>query len=344
MHCNVATLTTTRPGLPPYIFPLMTDNRPIYVRLPNWIGDVCMALPSLQLLIDTSHPVVVCARPWAQALLSAYPLHGFIPMTGKWRTDRRSVALFRKQHHHEGTSRPVGLLLPDSLSSALVFRLAGLPCAGYRDDGRSVLLRWPINKPQPRPHAVESWYGLTRTAIMQWQAGQPASSAPASLALQLQADAHQKVADTLREAGLSGRPFVLIAPTATGLHKGQVKIWPHFAALTRRLQASGLTVVMCPPPNERKDALANAPDAICLPAMPLDAFVALTQMAALVICNDSGVSHLAAAGNAQQITLFGVTRRERTGPWSDRAVCLGEMGQWPTLDNVAEKAISLATS
>lgn len=320
----------------------MTDNRPIYVRLPNWIGDVCMALPSLQLLLETRRPVVVCARPWAKALLSAYALHGFIPMTGQWRADRRAVAAFKAMHKHTGYNSPVGLLLPDSLSSALVFRLAGIACAGYRDDGRSLLLRWPINKPRPRPHAVESWYGLTRTAIMQWRFGQPAMPAPPSLSLPLRPEARQQALNALDEAGLTGRSFVLIAPTATGLHKGQIKVWPHFAALTQRLQATGLTVVMCPPPNEREAALANAPDAICLPAMPLDAFVALTQTAALVICNDSGVSHLAAAGDALQITLFGVTHRERTGPWSERAVCLGEMGRWPELDNVAEKAISLA--
>lgn len=342
MHCNVATRATNDLRRAPDSPPLMTENRPIYVRLPNWIGDVCMALPSLQLLLDTERPVVVCARPWAKALLSGYALHGFIPMTGQWRADRRAVSTFKNTHDHTGVNHPVGLLLPDSLSSALVFRLAAIPSAGYRDDGRSLLLRWPTSKPQPRPHAVESWYGLTRNAILQWHAGQPAAAAPPALGLQLRPEAIQKARQTLDEAGLGSRPFVLVAPTATGLHKGKVKVWPHFAPLTRRLQENGLTVLMCPPPNEHDAALANAPDAICLPALPLDAFAALTKMASLVICNDSGVSHLAAAASAQQITLFGVTDRERTGPWSARAVCLGEMGHWPELDNVVEKAISLA--
>ena len=59
----------------------MSTISAIYVRLPNWIGDVCMSLPCLDLLLETKLPIVVCARPWARDLLSAYPLAGFIPMS-----------------------------------------------------------------------------------------------------------------------------------------------------------------------------------------------------------------------------------------------------------------------
>ena len=322
----------------------MTDLSSVYIRLPNWIGDVCMALPSLELVLATGRPVVVCARPWARDLLAAYPLAGFIPMTGHWRADRAAVARFRKAATTTYADNEVGLLLPDSLSSALVFRLAGLPCAGYRDDGRRLLLRWPIRKPAPRPHAVESWYGLTRTALTHWGAEGLPEHPGKTLDLKITPQAHVRAHDCLTQAGLNEQAFVLIAPTATGQHKGRIKVWPHFDALTRRLQSEGLTVVMCPPPAEREAALANAPTAICLPALPLDAFVALTRAASLVVCNDSGVSHLAAAAHAQQTTLFGVTDRTRTGPWSDRAHCMGALNQWPELDKVVEKTILLCRS
>ncbi len=64
-------------------------------------------------------------------------------------------------------------------------------------------------------------------------------------------------------------------------------------------------------------------------------------MAALVICNDSGVSHLGAAVQARQLTLFGVTDPARTGPWSDRAVCLGRTDEWPSVNEVLEQALAL---
>ncbi|MFP3711876.1 heptosyltransferase, partial [Paraburkholderia sp. SIMBA_009] len=70
----------------------------------------------------------------------------FLPMLGKVGPDRATVSAHRRALGAEGR-RARGLLLPDSLSSALVFRLAGVPSAGYRDDGRSFLLRWPVAKP-----------------------------------------------------------------------------------------------------------------------------------------------------------------------------------------------------
>jgi len=329
-----------------------TADTILYVRLPNWVGDVCMSLPSLHALLATGLPVVVCARPWARALLADYPLHGFIDMQSSWHRNGQSV----RQHLQSVDIGPrrLGLLLPDSLSSALTFRLGGIPAAGYRDEGRSLLLRWPVQKPlrrafgllPPKPaqslHAVASWYFLTRQALTTWHLPVPDSAPPPQLGLRLHARHHADAQAALTAQCLTPGGFVLIAPTATGLHRGQVKVWPHFDALTRQLQAAGHTVVMCPPPAEVQAARANAPTALYLPPLDLGAFAALTAMAALVICNDSGVSHLAAAVQARQLTLIGVTNATHTGPWSSQAVCLGEEGRWPTLAQVLEHAKSIA--
>jgi heptosyltransferase-2 len=302
----------------------------LYVRLPNWVGDVCMSLPSLHRLRATGLPLTFCARPWARGLLEGLDGHDFVPMVGQWRKDRAEVAAHRRALGSAGRAAR-GLVLPDSLSSAAVFRLAGLPSAGYRDEGRSLLLRWPIAKPGPGLHAVQAWHYLTRAALGRW--GLPPGDAEPGPRLGLPlTDAHRQAADALlRGEGLADRPFVLIAPTATGLHKGRIKVWPGFDELTRALQARGLTVAMCPPPAEAAQARANAPAARELPPLPLGAFAALAARAALVICNDSGVSHVAAAVDARQLTLFGVTDPGRTGPWSPEAHCLGSSGAWPSV-------------
>jgi heptosyltransferase-2 len=310
----------------------------IYVRLPNWVGDVCMSLPSLALLHATGLPLVICARPWGKDLLAGVaPSHDFIPMRGSFWQDRAAVRAHVSANGRGGRA----LSLPDSLSSAAVFRLAGLPVAGYRDDGRSLLLRWPVAKPVPAPHAVGSWYYLTRAALGSWGLPQGSEQPGTHLGLQL-TQAHQEAAQAgLAGAGLAATPFVLIAPTATGLHRGRNKVWPGYAELTQRLQGRGVTVAMCPPPSEADEARRNAPTALMLPPMGLGAFAALTTRAALVICNDSGVSHVAAAVDARQITLFGVTQRERTGPWSQQAHCLGSDQAWPDVDQVQALATSL---
>ncbi|MDS1142067.1 glycosyltransferase family 9 protein [Pusillimonas sp. SM2304] len=318
----------------------MSTISAIYVRLPNWIGDVCMSLPSLHTLLDTRVPIVVCARPWARDLLAAYKLGGFLDMKGRWREDRATVHAFRKKAQH---SHPRGILLPDSLSSAMVFKFGGIPSAGYRDDGRSLILRWPVNKPSASLHAVESWHYITTQALKRWNYPTAELGDERILDLQLADRHHAEGRQALADAGLLPGQFVLIAPTATGLHRGKVKVWPHYDALTRRLQAQGHRVAMCPPPSEADAARKNAPTAICLPPLKLGAFATLTQLASLVICNDSGVSHLAAAAGARQLTLFGVTQPERTGPWSDKAICLGSAQAWPTLDQTVQRVNALLT-
>jgi len=318
--------------------PATSAIQALYVRLPNWVGDVCMSLPSLDALIATGVPVVVCARPWARDLLSAYDLAGFVPMAGNWRADRSAVHACRRKSRH---ARTVGLLLPDSLSSALVFRFAGVPCAGYRDDGRSLILRWPVAKPRAPVHAVRSWFHLTRQALERWGLP-PGPPAPAPELTWQAAGSHiQDGRAAVEAAGVADMPFVLIAPTAVGLHKGRIKVWQGFDSLTRSLQARGYPVLMAPPPAEREAALAAAPTAQCLPPMPLGAFAVLTRLAALSICNDSGVSHLSAAAGARQITLFGVTDPARTGPWSPTAVRMGGPDAWPAAPDVLSTALTL---
>ncbi|CAM5194749.1 Heptosyltransferase-2 OS=Castellaniella defragrans OX=75697 GN=HNR28_003121 PE=4 SV=1 [Castellaniella defragrans] len=310
----------------------------LYVRLPNWVGDVCMSLPSLEALLATGCPIMACARPWARNLLAAYPLAGFIPMQGRWRDDRAAVQNARRA---AGFRLARGLLLPDSLSSALVFRFAGLRCAGYRDDGRSPLLRWPCNKPREPLHAVQSWFHLTRFALERWRLPMPEAEPPEELSWHASAIHETTTQQVMTQAGLAPGQFVLIAPTATGLHHGRVKAWSGFDGLTRSLQALGHKVVMAPPPAERAAAQAAAPTAQLLPPLELGTFAVLTRSAALVVCNDSGVSHLAAAACARQITLFGVTDPARTGPWSNHALRLGRMNAWPADAEVLSATLDL---
>lgn len=283
-----------------------------------------MSLPVLEALLARNYSVVVCARPWAKQLLSGYALSGFVPMSGQWLADAKTLRTYRKIHKIPS----VGLSLPDSLSSALVFRWAAIPAAGYKDDGRSWLLKWPISKPSQALHAVEAWYELAYQASVRWQ--HPiAPKAMSSLHL-----AGVPEADPEKFGLNQTTKNLLIAPTAVGLHKGQIKVWPYYESLTQALQQQGYTVYMCPPPNEIAEAEKNAPSAIRLKPCALLEFAQLCKSVDMVICNDSGVSHIAAAVDALQITLIGVTDATHTGPWSDQALCLGQLGQWPTLETV----------
>ena len=66
------------------------------------------------------------------------------------------------------------------------------------------------------------------------------------------------------------------------------------------------------------------PDAIIYEPTSLGNFAALCSRASIVIANDSGVSHIASAVHAPQITIVGVTDTDRTSPWSDLNMIVGK--------------------
>lgn len=310
------------------------------IRLPNWVGDVVMSLPAIDRLSKLGYPIVFCGKAWAKPLIQNFNAIQFVEISGK--VIRDIVAVRANQRKRAGLT--IGITFPDSLSSALVFRLAGIQTIGYRDDGRSWLLKWPIDKPTTPIHAVEKWFYLANQAVQTWQnlfLNSRSSDAqiwpehietPDTIHLSLSNQQKQGARALVIASGLIDEPYILIAPTATGLHQGNVKVWPYFGALTLYLQQAGYKVVACPPRHEQAQAIKQCPTATILAATDLGTFAALAQQAALVVCNDSGVSHICAAVGANQITLFGVTDPKQTGPWSKTALALGENGRWPTLE------------
>ncbi len=316
---------------------MTTASRPsrtlLYLRLPNWLGDVCMCLPIIEALLDApEYELVICARPWAQQLLRHYPIDRWVILKGHTRHDAKAI---KKHRQYYAQQKAKGLIIPDSFSSAFIFWWGSIPAAGVRDEGRGFFLRWPFDKPDARLHTVQYWYTLARLAMQRW--GTPIAPLQGQ---QLKLRLPQSQQSLLPAQFQSGKS-VLIAPTATGKHRGQIKVWPHFEALTLALKARGINVLMCPPPNEIEQARTNAPSAYTLPPLPIDQFAQLCQQVDLVVCNDSGVSHVAAAAQAKQITLFGVTSADRTGPWSEHAHCLGQPDQWPDLPEVLAQCLAL---
>ena len=96
----------------------------------------------------------------------------------------------------------------------------------------------------------------------------------------------------------------------------------------------GIEPIVMPSPDEVEEAKIACPDARHLPPTNLGTYAALCKEATVVIANDSGISHVAAAVGARQLTLVGVTNPSRTGPWNPNAVVLGSETAWPTVDEV----------
>jgi heptosyltransferase-2 len=137
----------------------------------------------------------------------------------------------------------------------------------------------------------------------------------------------------LAQAGISA-PFVVLCPGATGLHRGREKTWRDFDRLTRWLIERGERVVALPGPGERTRFEAVLPGATILPETDVATFGALLAASRLVIANDSGPGHLAAAVGAHLISLFGVTEVAKTRPWGRDVTVVGSDAGWPSFDDV----------
>lgn len=301
---------------------------PLLVRLPNWVGDACMALPTLHALEAAGFAPSLAGRGWASDLFAG---HGW-PVTklpGGLRDAARVVRAAGPRH---------ALLLTNSLSSALAFRLGGVAALGHRNEGRSLLLGRAIPRSSGL-HEVESFWRLG-AATAAWRSRGPwPSSPPPSLGLRL-ADAHREAARrALADAGLGEGDHVVIAPLATGTVDGRPKVWPGFAALDRALREAGVRTVCCPGPGEEAAAREAAPGATLLPGLGLGAYAAVCASARLTVANDSGPMHLAAATDAPVLGLFGPGDPARTHPWAPGARWLGGHGRWPELAEVIDTVL-----
>lgn len=312
--------------------------RPLIVRLPNWVGDVVMSLPILWHLHQRGYQLELIGKGWAATLLSGtrWSVHR-LP-----NTLRERVRLLRRLRQKARSQDPNFnqrlnmLLLTNSFSSALEARLAGLKCIGYRQDGRGWLLRHPHPQPDGIVHESERFWALgLPLAPLDDRRDAPTPTCPLPrlpLSQQAQQTALARLAEhqLANEADPSIRPpFVCLVPFATGSLNGASKAWPGFPELCRRLSRHLPVVILPGPGDESSHTRLNYPDALSLENVPLDVYAAVMARASLVIANDTGPGHLAAAVGAPLISVLGPTDTRRYGARGQN-VSLLQQDPWPS--------------
>lgn len=315
--------------------------RPLIVRLPNWIGDVIMSLPTLWHLHHRGYALQLVGKGWAGTLLGAcgWPVHR---LPGGLRERVRLLRGLAKaaRADDEGFDKRLNtLLLTNSFSSALESRLAGLKSAGYRQDGRG----WLLAHAHPQPDGVihESQRFLALAGVLAPGGVPPMHELP---------QPHLPVGDGAREAtrrllqqhgllemqgaGTRVRPYVCLVPFATGTLKGASKAWPGFQELSRELVRQQVPVVLAPGPGEElRQAHEGFPGAIVLEGVGLDVYAALLADSALVVANDTGPGHMAAAVGARMLSILGPTDVRRYGALGPRVQWL-QRSPWPEAGQV----------
>lgn len=301
----------------------------LVVRLRNWVGDVLLGLPMLQRLAEAGHELHLIGKGWASDLLAGHgwPVH---VLPGTFAERVRLLRCLRAETAattRDRAARPIdALCLPYSFSSALEFRLAGLRALGHAHEGRSWLLARALPL-QGAGHELETYWQIGDALIGQ------AAPLPRQLGLTL-APAHRQAAAALRGAHGIGPGYIVICPFAGGTFDKLPKTWPEFADFARHelaplAGASGRRLLICPGPGEEALARSDFPAALCLESVRLGTYAALLADAALMISNDTGPGHMAAAVGTPLLSILGPTEPERWRAWGPGVHLLGGKGAWP---------------
>jgi heptosyltransferase-2 len=302
----------------------LVNPQKIMVRATNWIGDGVMSLPALHALRARfpKAEIVLVTKPWVSELYWHLPA-----------VSRQIV--YNPEGEHEGPRgfwRLVRGLREERFDAALLFQnafhaawmawCARVPVrVGYARDGRSSLLTDAVEVPSPAAYGHEAYYYLH----LLFRAGLIDKPQPVrEIRLALEEAERAWAAKHLQRLGLQGPRFLVgLNP---GAFFGPAKRWllHRYALLADRLiGAFHADVLIFGSHAERPlaEGIARAmkhTPVILAGETSLRQLMALLAQCRLVVSNDSGPMHLAAALGLPLVAVFGSTNERATGPVGPR--------------------------
>jgi heptosyltransferase II len=307
----------------------MSDPEKILVVQPSWVGDAVMATPTLKAIREfypKAHIGYLMKRyvkplytgmPWADQLIT-YRQGNTKKKAGK--------GLFDAAGRLRAAKFDLAILLPNSFQAALICKMANIPrVVGYDRDGRGFLLTDKLLPPKEKGKYVP-------TPIIKYYMGLAHYLGSAARDFKMElfvTDSERREAgDVFTRAGLDadlekpGRdgkgPLVLLNP---GAQFGAAKCWlpEYFASLADRMvDEMKATVMISGAPKERRivesisRAMRHAPVDLLSKGSTLGAMKEIIRRCDLMVTNDTGPRHIAAAFDVPVATIFGPTHPEWT--------------------------------
>ena len=282
------------------------------VLAPNWVGDTVMALPVLDALASSERRISVLAKPHLHSLLSLSP--SVSELVERNRSRSETIARLRQGRFEEA------VLLPNSFSSAWIAHRAGIPNRwGYRGDGRSPLLRPAVHRPQRPLHQLRDY-----DQLLQAMGVTPVTTEP-RLHIPTSSDQHGR--SILAEAGIERDEQRPLVGLFAGAEFGPSKRWhldrfARTASCLDRLPRPAQTVLIAGPSETALShsllQLLDRPSPVVGPDLDLAGLASVLARLDVLITNDSGPMHLAAAVGTPCVAIFGPTDPKRTSPIGPR--------------------------
>lgn len=282
----------------------------LVVVMPTWLGDCVMATPTLRALRELYPQASITALTGAavQPILAPSPwIDAFITTTKRDRPLKLARRLAAERFD-------MAVLLPNSFRAAAVTATARIPRrVGYQRDGRGVLLT-------DRLVPMRSSHGYvpvpTRDYYLALARYLGAVDPDPTMELFTRSEDDAAADQLLARAGYAAddqRQLVLLNP---GANYGDAKMWmpDRFASLADLLaDRLGAVVAVSGAPKERAilDRVIESAKSpiIDLPALGLNLTLlkSVVHRASLMVTNDTGPRHIAAALGTPVITVFGPT-------------------------------------
>ena len=301
---------------------------------PAWVGDMVMAQSLFKALkADAPEaPIDVIAPPWSAPLLERMPEvrrivslavdHGEVGLRKRWDLGRSL----------RGSDHARAIVLPRSAKAALPAWIAGIPKrTGYLGEYRYGLLNDIRPLDRTRLYRIVDRFVALATADSTPPAGTPPAAVPRpalTSTREQQRDARSAalpLASPPTDAREAQAPILALCP---GAEYGPAKRWPaaHFAALARLYTAQGWAVWLFGSKKDQPITQAIAEQAAGVIDLAgrttLSQAIDLLAASSVVVSNDTGLMHVAAATGRPLVALYGSSDPQYTPPLSDTAQVL----------------------
>ncbi len=288
----------------------------ILIRGPNWVGDSVLAIPAMK-AVRARFPaaeITLLVRPWVAGLFTSAPF-----LNKVWAEPRPTgiADWARIVRQIRDRSFDLAILFPNSFESALMTFLGRVPVRlGYATDGRRLLLTKAVIPAVETRHQVYYYLDLVKNLS--------ATADPPSIKIAATSEEKAEARRLLFLEGITAQErFIVLNP---GAAYGSAKRWSEkrFAEAGDQLSRElGFRVAIIGSPAEAPVAesirsLMKSPVAILTGKTTLEALIGVLSESSLVITNDSGPMHIAAALGTPTVAVFGSTDERVTGPYGLR--------------------------